>query len=115
MRCVPGSLPAHRRAELGQAHRDLRPRADPGFYRQPVVVAEGSAKPLVDVAQPDRMAAGSPREHVRELPGINTGTVVLDRDDSLVTAVFRGNLQPGSSSELLKAMPDGVLHQWLKD
>src|ERR1700722_12668876 len=123
MRCVPGwragrsakgSLPAHRRAELRQAQGDLGPRADPGLYRQPVVVAEGGAKPLVNVAQPDRVAAGSPPAHARELPGINAGTVVLDRDDGLVAAVFRGNLQPGRSGKPLKAVPDGVLHQWLK-
>src|SRR5882672_9396705 len=104
MRCVPGwragrsaegSLPAHRRGGLGQPHGDLRPRAYAGFYRQPVVVAERSAKSLVDVAQPDRLAAGSPREHVCEVPWINAHAVILDRDDSLVTAVFRGNLQAG--------------------
>ena len=56
----------------------------------------------------------SPREHVREVPGINTDAVILDRDDSLVAAVFRGNLQPGGSGEPLKAVPDGVFHQWLQ-
>src|SRR5215472_9580608 len=106
MRFVQGSLAAHRRAELGQPERDLRPRADPGFDRQPVVVAKGGAKPLVNVAQPDRMAAGSPGEHVSELPGINSGTVVLDRDDGLMAAVFRGDPQPGSSGQPFQAMPD---------
>ena len=41
--------------------------------------------------------------------------MILDRDDSLMTAVFRGDLQPGGSSEPLKAVPDGVFHQWLQD
>src|SRR5690348_15205011 len=110
MRCGRGwwSLAAHRRCELGQPHRDLRPRAHTRLDRQPMVVAEGGAKPLVDVAQPDRLAAGPPREHVREVPWIDADAVVLDRDDGLVAAVFRGDLQPGGSREPLEAMPDSV-------